>query len=93
MIGASGLSYGELEAQESLAAANGPRVMTSLVVSEVSGEAAGVVRLTGAGGEGPYYQLRLRPGETLCIADRVALPWGLKIVCEAGAVALTVALA
>ena len=45
----------------------------------------------GAGGEGPYYRLRVEAGQTVAFSDPVALPWGLLVVCQSGEINVTVA--
>ena len=69
----------------------GPCVLTSVVMCERTSEESAAVLICGLAGEGPYYRLRLAPGGVLAFSDNVALPWGLRIMCQWGDVAISVA--
>ena len=69
----------------------GSGVLTSVALCELTGADPASVTLAGSDGAKPYYQLRVGPGGSMTFADRVALPWGLAIICQSGEVAISVA--
>ena len=91
MSGVSGLASFDLSGGDERVVAETPVVLTSVVACEQTGIDMAAILLGGTDGQAPYYRVRLRPGETVSFADRVALPWGLTVLCQAGEIGITVA--
>ena len=88
--GASEIVAFELAGGEERLVAAGPLVFTSVMACELTGADAATVLLATADGGTTCLRLRLRPGETVSFADRLALPSGLRVVCQTGEVAVMV---
>jgi hypothetical protein len=91
MEGVSTVVAYDLTAGEDRLVSAGPRVLTSFLVCERTNTEPAAVLLTGAGGQGPYFRVRLPPGGQVALVDAVALPWGLMVVCEMGEVTISLA--
>jgi hypothetical protein len=90
MDGVSTVSTMTVEAGEDRLVSTQPCILTSVVMSDESGTESGMVVLCGVGGEGPYYRLRIPVGGVLTFTDRIALPWGLQVLGQAGFVNVSV---